>query len=139
MCSTRRTSSLLSLCCPVRIDVKGSLWLHYNGEVPNRAIKNGNSASTRTFGTLTSWFENARLRKTEIEKMLTENVIGPAQTEWAPSIVFVSKKDETLRFLRRLSKDYRSNQTGIFPDTTHGRMHRRAWQSDHLFDVRRRL
>lgn len=36
--------------------------------------------------------------KAEIEKMCAENHIGPAQTEWAGLIVFVPRKDKTLRF-----------------------------------------
>lgn len=34
----------------------------------------------------------------EVDKLLGENVIEPAQTKWAVPIVFVPKKDRTLQF-----------------------------------------
>lgn len=36
--------------------------------------------------------------KTEIEQMLKNKIIGPAQTEWAGPIVSTTKKDVSLRF-----------------------------------------
>lgn len=38
------------------------------------------------------------LEKTEINKVLAENIIEPAQTEWASPIVFAPKEDGTVRF-----------------------------------------
>lgn len=34
----------------------------------------------------------------EVDRMLTEEVIEPATTEWAPPNVFAPKKDGSLRF-----------------------------------------
>lgn len=54
--------------------------------------------NTSTHRTIPGRLQDLRIEKAEINKSLAENTIKPVQTEWAASIVLVTKTDRTLRF-----------------------------------------
>lgn len=58
----------------------------------------------------TRYFEKA-----EIDEMLAENLIGPAQTEGVVTIVLVHKKDGTLRFYNDYCKFNKVTKWGSYP------------------------
>lgn len=63
------------------------------------------------------------IKRAEVDKMLAENIIEHARTEWVARIVSLLKKDGTFQFYVDYRKRNADTKWDSNPDTTHLQMH----------------